>query len=92
MTVELDYNGVYGSHLQAGLLNPNQVPMSVVNDLIARFGPAQARRDLLNSQITSAAAVAAGIKPPYPNFTNPAVQTFPDVSPRRCGPIRNTSR
>ena len=44
LTVELDYNGVYGSHLQAGLLNPNQVPMSVVNDLIARFGPAQTRR------------------------------------------------
>ena len=73
MTVELDYNGVYGSNLQAGLLNPNQVPMSVVNDLIARFGPTGAR-DLLNSQITSAAAVAAGITPPYPNFTNPAVQ------------------
>ena len=53
LTVELDYNGVYGSNLQAGLLNPNQVPMSVVNDLIARFGPTGAR-DLLNSQITSA--------------------------------------
>ncbi len=53
LTVELDYNGVYGSKLQSGLLNPNQVPMSVVNDLIARFGPIGAR-DLLNSQITSA--------------------------------------
>jgi hypothetical protein len=73
LTVELDYNGVYGSNLQAGLLNPNQVPMSVVNDLIARFGPTGAR-DLLNSNITSAAAVAAGIRPPYPNFTNAAVQ------------------
>ncbi len=73
MSVEVDYNGVYGSHLQAGLLNPNQVPMSVVNDLIARFGPIGAR-DLLNSPITSAAAIAAGIKIPYPNFTNPAVQ------------------
>ena len=73
LTVELDYNGVYGSNLQAGLLNPNQVPMSVVNDLIARFGPTGAR-DLLNSQITSAAAVAAGIRVPYPNFTNPSVQ------------------
>lgn len=73
MTVELEYNGVYGSNLQAGLLNPNQVPISVVNDLVARFGPTGAR-DLLNSQITSAAAVAAGITPPYPNFTNAAVQ------------------
>ena len=73
MTVELDYNGVYGSHLQAGLLNPNQVPMSVVDGLIARLGPI-ATRDLLNSNITSPAAVAAGITPPYANFTNPAVQ------------------
>ena len=73
LTVELDYNGVWGSNLQSGLLNPNQVPMSIVNDLIARFGPTGAR-DLLNSQITSAAAIAAGIKIPYPNFTNPAVQ------------------
>src|SRR3989442_5132611 len=73
MTVELDYNGVYGSHLQAGLLNPNQVPMSVVNALIAKYGPTGAR-DLLNSNITSATAVAAGMTPPYPNFTNPAVQ------------------
>ena len=73
MTVEVDYNGVYGSRLQAGLLNPNQVPMSIVNDLVARYGPVGAR-DLLNSNITSAAAVAAGIRPPYPNFTNAAVQ------------------
>jgi carboxypeptidase family protein len=73
MTVDLEYNGVYGSDLQAGLLNPNQVPMAVVNDLIARFGPIGAR-DLLNSNITSAAAVAAGIRPPYPNFTNASVQ------------------
>jgi hypothetical protein len=73
VTLEVDYNGVYGSDLQSGLLNPNQVPMSVVNDLIARFGPIGAR-DLLNSQITSPAAIAAGITPPYANFTNPAVQ------------------
>lgn len=72
-TVELEYNGVYGSHLQANLLNPNQVPMSVVNDLVAKYGPTGAR-DLLNSSITSATAVAAGITPPYPNFTNATVQ------------------
>ncbi len=73
LTVELDYNGVYGSNLQAGLLNPNQVPMSIVNDLIARLGPT-ATRDLLNSNITSPAAIAAGIRVPYPNFTDPNVQ------------------
>jgi carboxypeptidase family protein len=79
LTVEADYNGVYGSHLQSGLLNPNQVPMSTVNALIAKFGAAQTVA-LLNSQITSAAAVAAGITPPYPNFTNPAVQTLRSVA------------
>ena len=38
MTVEVDYNGSKGSNLQANLLNINQVPLSVVNDLIARLG------------------------------------------------------
>jgi hypothetical protein len=79
MTVEVDYNGVYGSDLQAGLLNPNQVPMSVVNDLVARFGPTGAR-DLLNANITSAAAVNAGITPPYANFTNASVQRSRSVA------------
>ena len=55
------------------------MPLSVVNDLIARFGAAGAVA-LLNSQITSATAVAAGIRPPYPNFTNPAVQTTRSVA------------
>ena len=91
MTVEVDYNGVYGLHLQAGLLNPNEVPMSVVDGLIARLGPT-ATRDLLNSNITSPAAVAAGITPPYANFTNPAVQRSRTVALRRCVPILNTSR
>jgi hypothetical protein len=47
--------------------------MSVVNDLIARYG-ATGARDLLNAQITSAAAINAGIVAPYANFTNPAIQ------------------
>ena len=79
MTLEVDYNGSKGSNLQANLLNLNQVPLSVAKDLIARFGAAGAV-SLLNSQITSAAAVAAGITPPYPNFTNPAVQTNRSVA------------
>jgi hypothetical protein len=79
MTVEIDYNGSKGSNLQANLLNLNQVPLSVVNDLIARYGAAGAVA-LLNSQITSPAAVAAGITPPYPNFTNPNVQRTRSVA------------
>jgi hypothetical protein len=79
MTVEVDYNGSKGSNLQANLLSLNQVPLSVVNDLISRFGAAGAVA-LLNSPITSPAAVAAGIRPPYANFTNPAVQTTRSVA------------
>ena len=35
---------------------------------------------MLNAQITSAQAVAAGIKVPYPNFTNPAVEVSRTVA------------
>jgi hypothetical protein len=79
LTVEADYNGVAGSHLNAGLMNLNQVPMSVVNSLIAKYGTTQAI-SLMNSNITSAPAVAAGIPIPYANFTNSSVQRSQTVS------------
>ncbi|HTS62801.1 MAG TPA: carboxypeptidase regulatory-like domain-containing protein [Candidatus Acidoferrales bacterium] len=72
-TLEANYNATSGAHLQAGIVNINQVPMSIVNNLIAKYGPTQAI-SLLNSNITSPAAVAAGIPIPYPNFTNSVVQ------------------
>ena len=43
------------------MVNINQVPMSTVNSSIDHLGPTQAI-NLLNSNITSAAAVAAGIQ------------------------------
>jgi len=79
MTVEVDYNGSKGSNLQANLLNFNQVPLAKANDLIARFGTTQAIA-ILNSQVGSATANAAGITAPYPNFTNPAIQTSRSVA------------
>jgi hypothetical protein len=79
LTVEVDYNGVTGSRLNAGLMNINQVPMSVMDGLIARYGTTQAI-SLMNSNISSAAAVAAGFKVPYANFTNSAVQRSQTVS------------
>jgi hypothetical protein len=79
MTVEVDYNGSKGSNLQANLLNFNQVPLATANDLIARFGTTQAIA-ILNSQVGSATANAAGITAPYPNFTNPAIQTSRSVA------------
>jgi hypothetical protein len=77
--LEADYNGVVGNHLQSGIVNVNQVPMSVVNALIAKYGATQAV-NLLNSSITSATAVAAGIPIPYPNFTNSTVQRSQSVA------------
>jgi len=71
--IEADYNAVVGTHLQAGLLNMNQVPTSVYNQLVATYGGAQAL-NLLRSDISSATAQAANIPIPYPNFTNPLVQ------------------
>ena len=40
--LEADYNATVGTHLQAGLVNINQVPMSVVNELIPKYGATQA--------------------------------------------------
>ncbi len=59
--VEISYNGSVGSHLQTQLLNYNQVDPAN----LAKYGYA-----LLNSSVTSAGAVAAGFKSPYPTFTN----------------------
>jgi hypothetical protein len=77
--LEADYNGVVGDHLQSGIVNVNQVPMSTVNSLINQYGATQAI-NLLNSSITSAAAVAAGIPIPYPNFTNSTIQHSQSVA------------
>jgi hypothetical protein len=73
------YNATMGAHLLSGLINPNQVPMPVVNGLIGKYGAAQAI-SLLNSNIVSAQAVAAGIPVPYANFTNASVQTSRSVN------------
>jgi len=87
LTLEVDYNGSKGTNLQANLLNLNQVPLSVVNDLIARFGAASAVA-LLNSQITSATAVAAASLRRTP--TSPMPPSRPTAaSPRRCGRSRS---
>jgi len=79
LTVEVDYNAVVGSRLEAGLMNLNQVSMATVDSLIAKYGAPQAI-SILNSNITSAAAVAAGFKAPYANFTNSAVQRSQTVN------------
>jgi hypothetical protein len=58
--VEVSYNALIGSHLQTQLLNPDQVNPQ----FLSQYGFA-----LMNSLVTSPAAVAAGFKSPYPSFT-----------------------
>ena len=59
MVMETSYNASLGSGLQAGLLNYNQLDPK----LLTQYGAT-----LLNSRFDSAAAVAAGIRAPYPSF------------------------
>jgi hypothetical protein len=59
VVLETSYNAVLGSHLQAGLESYDQVDPKYV----AKYGVT-----LLNSQIDSPAAIAAGITPPWPGF------------------------
>ncbi|HEY3443927.1 MAG TPA: TonB-dependent receptor [Paludibaculum sp.] len=59
MVLDFAYNGVIGSHLQAGMLNINQVPFTA----LAKYGA-----QLLNSAVDSPAAIAAGIQQPWPDF------------------------
>lgn len=64
---EATYNATIGAHLVAGLLNYNQVPFSALE----RYGST-----LLQSNVTSAAAVNAGIRRPYPSFTGSVAQAL----------------
>jgi hypothetical protein len=67
LLLEASYNGLAGSHLQAGLLNYNQVDPRY----FTQYG-----RNLLNSSVTSPEAVAAGIRKPYPSFTGSVAQAL----------------
>ncbi len=63
MVMETSYNASLGSGLQAGLLNYNQLNPA----LLTQYGAT-----LLNSRFDSPAAVAAGIRAPYPSFGEPS--------------------
>ena len=76
---EAAYTANIGAHLQTGLVNMNQVPTPVWNDLVNRLGVANAA-SLLRGSITSQAARDAGIAIPYPNFLDPDVQQVQSVN------------
>ncbi len=66
MVAEIGYLGVLASDIQSSLLADDQIPY---RSLPANLNPfTAAGRTLLNSQITSPAAVAAGITPPFAAF------------------------
>lgn len=73
MVLEATYNATVGSHLPANNLNLNQIPKAVYDDLVNRYGATQAN-NILRAQVTADLAVNAGIRPPYANFTNAAIQ------------------
>lgn len=86
--LEAGYNASAGTHLQSGILNYNQVPTSVFNSMVSQFGATQAL-NILRSNITSATAVAAGIRPPYPSFNGTVAQSlrpFPQYTTISTGP------
>ncbi len=72
--LEAGYNASAGAHLQSGILNYNQMPTAILNNMVAQYGATQAL-NLLRSDINSAAARAAGFLPPYPSFATQSLRT-----------------
>ena len=75
LLMEVGYSGNAGTHLQSGLLNLNQVPTDIFNNLVTRFGNAQAL-NILRANITSALAQQGGFGLPYSGFTGTVVQAL----------------
>ena len=72
--LDLNYRGTAGSHLPSQGLDYNAVNADSVPAILSPF--TAAGRTLLNSNINSAAAVAAGIRTPYPSFTGSVAQAL----------------
>ncbi len=70
--VEVAYNGVIGSHLQAQLLDYNQDNPA----LLTAFGSVQQSTLVLNSQVGSKLANQYGITAPYPGFKGTVKQAL----------------
>lgn len=71
---EVACNANVGAHLQAGLVNLNQVPTAIWQSYVNKLGVTQATA-LFTAQATSALAQSNGIVLPYPQFADPAIQT-----------------
>lgn len=77
--LEASYNGVVGSHLQAQLLDYNQVNPAY----LTAFGSIAQSTAVLNSNVGSALANSFGIAAPYPGFkgtVQQALRPFPQYT------------
>jgi len=72
MVAEIGYSGVMGEHLQTQLLQYNQLNPSY----LTKFGTVAQSLTVLNSQVGSAAANAAGVFAPYPTFKGTVAQAL----------------
>ena len=72
MVADIGYSGVLGSHLQTQLLQYNTLNPSV----LTKFGTVAQSIVVLNSQVGSAAANAAGVFAPYPTFKGTVAQAL----------------
>ena len=72
MVAEVAYSAVIGEHLQTSLLDYNQINPSY----LTAFGTVAQSLTVLNSQVGSATANAAGIAAPYPGFKGTVSQAL----------------
>jgi hypothetical protein len=72
MFAEIQYSGVMGEHLQSQLLDVNQISPKY----LTAFGTVAQSIIVLNSQVGSAAAIAAGVNAPYAGFKGTVAQAL----------------
>jgi hypothetical protein len=72
MFAEVQYSGVMGEHLQTQLLDYNQISPKY----LTAFGTVAQSITVLNSQVGSATAVAAGVSAPYSGFKGTVAQAL----------------
>ena len=84
LVLDLSYNAVAGTHLQAGLLNYNQVPFQYSQQFT------NAQLGLRFNDPAQAAQIAAlGVRLPYANFVE-GLRQHARRSPRHCVRFRST--
>ena len=86
--LEIGYNANVGTHLQSGILRMNQLDTAVFNRLVGQMGRTQAIA-MLTGSFSAPAAVAAGVRAPFPGFTgsaNQALRPFPQYQNISTGP------